>query len=225
MSPWLYLLLAHLIADFVLQPFELVQLKRRPVGLIIHTSIHALVTAALAAPILTRWWLVIPLLSFVHYWIDALKVAYGPARGPWSLVAFVVDQAVHLGTLALAVLLAGVPLAADRVFVTPALTAVFYYAVPYVAAVFAGAILIYQVALAFQTRAQPETLLSPGPRTAGMVERLVTLTVVLFLAPWWWWLGAVTAALQWGANQRQPRRWLETATALGFPAVLGLLFR
>ena len=46
MSPWLYLVLAHVVADFVLQPYELVKLKQRPIGLWIHSAIHGLLAAA-----------------------------------------------------------------------------------------------------------------------------------------------------------------------------------
>jgi len=38
LSAWLYLVLAHLVADFLLQPYELVKLKNRPLGLTIHGS-------------------------------------------------------------------------------------------------------------------------------------------------------------------------------------------
>jgi hypothetical protein len=209
----------------VLQPYELVQLKRRPVGLVIHTSIHAIVTALLVAPFLPRWWLLIPLLSAAHYWVDGLKVTHGPQQGLGSLLAFLGDQAVHLILLAGVVLVSGLSLQSDVFYGPLRLTATLYYAVPFVAASFAGAILLYQVAVAFSTRPDPEELLLPRMRVAGIVERLVTLTVVLFLMPAWWWLGAVSAVAQVGANHRQPRRWVETVSGFAYAAGLGLLFR
>ena len=218
-------MLAHLIADFILQPYELVQLKRRRVGLAIHAGIHALVTAVLAAAILPRWWMIIPVVTVVHYWVDAMKVGHGPERGPWSLVAFLFDQAVHMAILAGAVLLSGLRLDGEVFYRSVTLTAVLHYAVPYITVAFAGAILLYQIALAFETRLNPAELLLPRLRVAGMAERMLTLTVVLFAVPWWWWLGAVSSVVQLGVNHRQPRRWVETVSGLTFSAVLGLLFR
>lgn len=201
------------------------QLKRRRVGLAIHAGIHALATAVLAAPILPRWWMIIPAVTVVHYLVDAMKVGHGPERGPWSLVAFLFDQAVHMAILAGAVLLSGLRLDSEVFYGSVPLTAVLYYVVPYVAVTFAGTILLYQIALAFETRPDPAELLVPRLRVAGIAERMLTLTVVLFAVPWWWWLGAVSSAVQLGVNHRQPRRWVETVSGLTFSALLGLLFR
>ncbi len=225
MSAWLYLFLAHLIADFILQPYELVRLKRRPVGLTIHSLIHALIMILLAAPVLPRWWAIIPAVIVAHYVVDRMKVVHGPERGPLSLAAFLLDQAAHMVILAGAVVAAGLPLGRDVFYRSAALTGIFYYAVPYVAATFAGAILLYQIAVALETRPNPEELLQPRPRVGGMLARLVALTVVLFLSPLWWWTSVLSFLPQAGVNHRQPRRWLETASALGYAVGLGLLFR
>ncbi len=203
----------------------LVRLKRRPLGLAVHAGIHAVVTAVLAAPVLPRWWVVIPLVTGMHYWVDSMKVEHGPERGPWALGAFLLDQGVHMALLGVAVLLAGLPLDGAVRYPSAAITAALYYAVPYVAAAFGGAIFVHQVALAFDTRPRPADLLLPRLRAAGIAERLLTLTVVLFAAPWWWWVGALSGVVQLGVNHRQPRRWLETAANLAFAATLGLLFR
>ncbi len=179
----------------------------------------------LAAPILPRWWVIIPAVTVIHYGVDALKVGYGPKRGPWSLVAFLFDQALHMAILAGAVLLSGLPLGRPVFYGPVPLTAILYYAVPYIAATFAGAILLYQIALAFATRPDPTELLLPRLRVAGIAERMLTLTVVLFTVPAWWWLGAVSAVVQVRVNHRQPRRWVETLCGLAYVVVLGLFFR
>lgn len=225
MSPWLYLLLAHLIADFVLQPYELVQLKRQPIGLAIHVGIHGAVMVVLAAPILPRWWVIIPIVMLLHYGVDAMKMGYGRGHGPRAFVLFLLDQGVHMLVLAAAVLLAGVSLRTEVIYGSRAVTAMLYYAVPYVAATFGGAILLYQIALVFKTRTSPVDLLTIRLRVAGMAERLLPLTAVLFLTPVWWWVGAVSYALQLSANHRQRGRWVESVSSLGFAVALGLLFR
>lgn len=203
----------------------LVRLKRRPLGLGVHAGIHAVVTAVLAAPVLPRWWVVIPLVTGMHYWVDAMKVEHGPERGPWALGAFLLDQGVHMALLGVAVLLAGLPLDGAVFYGSAAITAALYYAVPYVAAAFGGAIVLHQVALAFDTRPRPADLLLIRLRATGVAERLLTLTVVLFAAPWWWWVGALSGVVQLALNHAQPRRWVEAATNLALAATLGLLFR
>jgi hypothetical protein len=221
----LYLVLAHLIADFMLQPYVLVKMKRQPVGLAIHSTIHAAVTAVIAIPVLPRWWIIIPLLTVTHYVIDWSKVESGYVEGPASLVAFLTDQAVHLAVLALAVVLAGVPLGSEVTVGSLAVTGVLYYAVPYITVTFAGAILLYQIAVAFHTRRHPEELLTPGPRVLGMVVRAAALTVVLFLHPGLWWIGLVPLGIvSWG-ERHEAGWWVEAASGLGLAVALGVLFR
>lgn len=225
MSPWLYLVLAHLIGDFVLQPSELVKLKQRPIGLAIHAGIHSLIMLPVAALIFPRWWLIVPVLGVIHYLIDYAKVTLAPSTGPASLAAALFDQAVHLGVLAMTVLLAGVPLRDDVTFGPPSLAAVLYYATPYIAATFAGSILVYQVAVAFRTRPAPEDLLSSWARLAGYAERGLLLTAVLFLAPAFWAIGGVGYVARFGIDRRHPRRWAEIGASVMITLVLGLLFR
>ncbi|MDR7520150.1 MAG: DUF3307 domain-containing protein [Armatimonadota bacterium] len=225
MSPWLYLVLAHLVADFIFQPYELVRLKRRPIGLAIHAGIHGVFTALVAAPIFPRWWLIVPILGVTHYLVDHMKVTAGKHDGPASVVLFLGDQAIHLAVLAAAVRVAGLPLGGEIPIGSPALTAVLYYAIPYVAVTFAGAILLYQVALAYRTRSSPEEFLTPRLRVAGYAERGLLLTVVLFLAPAFWVLGAAWYLLRFGLDRHRPGARVEVGTSLALTLVLGLLFR
>lgn len=218
-------MLAHLIADFILQPYALVVLKRRPVGLAIHSGIHVLVTAAIAAPFLPRWWIVLPLSAVVHYAIDRWKVSSRQTTGLASLALFLLDQVLHLGALALVVLIAGLPLGRQVNYGSDGLVSAMYYAVPYVAATFAGAILIYQIAVALGTRPDPDELLSPGLRTAGLARRALAISLVLFAAPMWWLVGAIPFVVPWARAGRGRGRLLEEASGFGFAMALGLLFR
>jgi hypothetical protein len=222
---WLYLVLAHVVADFLLQPYELVRLKAHPVGLAIHAVVHGVITAILVAPILPRWWLIVPLLVVVHYLLDWLKVARGPAVGPLSLAAFLADQAAHLLVLAIAVMISGVAFDAEIVYASPAATAVLYYAIPYLTVTVAGAILIYQVAVAFRTRPDPNQTLVWQERLGGMIERVLALTIVLYLPPRLWALALAPAlARVWPARQTRGR-WVEAAWSVGLAVILGVLFR
>lgn len=225
MSPWLYLLLAHLVADFVLQPHELVKLKRQPVGLVIHAGIHTALAAAVAASFLPRWWLIVPLLGLSHYFIDRAKVASSHTQGPRSMAAFLTDQMAHLAALAAAVVAAGLPLRQAVSIGPPAATEVLYFAIPYLTVTFAGAIVLYQLALACGTRPRPEDLLSPRLRAAGYMERGLVLTLLLFFAPAFWAVAAVWYAVRLGMDRGSPGRWAETVGSLALVLVMALIFR
>ena len=95
------LLLAHVVADFLLQTNWMVETKRRPGTLLL----HALLVAATAYAALGRIDIWEPLaLAAAHILIDIIKTFALPAR-LWS---FMTDQAAHLATLiALAVLAPG----------------------------------------------------------------------------------------------------------------------
>jgi len=224
MLAFLYLLLAHLVADFVLQPYELVKLKRRPVGLAIHAGIYGVLTALVAASF-PRWPIMVLALTAAHYAIDRIKVRSHLSSGPASLVAFLADQAAHILALAAAVALTGLPLGASVTLGTPEVTGLLYYAVPYVTATFAGAILVYQLAFAYRTRGRPEDLLTPGLRVAGYAERGLILTGVLFLAPAFWALVAAWYAVRLIAGRHQPGRWIEVAGSGLITLPVGMLFR
>lgn len=86
------LLLAHAVADFLLQSTRMVETKRRPVTLLLHGAV-VLATAQAALGRIDAWE---PLaLAAAHVAIDALKAWALPAR----LWAFLADQAVHLATI------------------------------------------------------------------------------------------------------------------------------
>jgi hypothetical protein len=195
------------------------------VGRAVHAAIHGLVMLPLAAPVLPRWWLAIPLVTALHFWVDGMKAEHAPERGPISLVVFLFDQAVHLGILLLGVLVTGLPIDRDVIYLSPAVTRVLYYAIPYVAATFGGSIFIYQAAVALGTRPNPLELLSPPMRALGIAERAFTLTVLLFLPPVWWWVGGVTTAVQVSANTGRHGRWLENVSGLLVTVAFGLAFR
>ena len=86
------LLLAHAVADFLLQTKAMVETKRRPTTLLLHGAI-VLATAQIALGRIDAWE---PLaLAAAHLAIDAVKAWALPAR----LWAFLADQAAHLATI------------------------------------------------------------------------------------------------------------------------------
>ena len=86
------LLLAHVVADFLLQTNAMVAHKRHPGVLLLHGAI-VLVTAQLALGRVDAWE---PLaLAAAHIAIDTLKVYVLPDR----LASYLADQAAHLATI------------------------------------------------------------------------------------------------------------------------------
>ena len=88
------LLLAHVLADFVFQTNRMVAHKRRPLVMAAHLAIVGIMACVVTGtfhPVLLA-------LTVAHLGIDLVKT-FARARG---LAAFLLDQAAHLGTIALA---------------------------------------------------------------------------------------------------------------------------
>lgn len=85
------LLLAHVLADFVFQTNWMVANKRRPEGL----ALHGLVVLATAVAATGTVDLGLLWLTILHIAIDAIKARMHRGLGP-----FLLDQAVHLATIA-----------------------------------------------------------------------------------------------------------------------------
>jgi hypothetical protein len=105
----LYLFLfAHLVADFVLQPFWLVQRKRRWDGLLIHGGI--VLACMLALPLFDRnalaLWPAMLGITGVHIAADWWKVHYGDRIPGPPIGPFMLDQVIHFATLSVALSLA-----------------------------------------------------------------------------------------------------------------------
>jgi hypothetical protein len=97
----LYLLFAHLIADFVLQPKALVKWKFKSwKGTGFHALVHFFVGFLLLFPYLPSWKVlgVILAVSGAHFLIDTVKI-HKETHGRNFLLYFLVDQAAHVATI------------------------------------------------------------------------------------------------------------------------------
>jgi uncharacterized protein DUF3307 len=131
-------LLAHLVADFVLQPYWLVLRKRRWDGLLIHGGIvlGCMLLLSLADRAVLSFWPVMLGITAVHVAADWWKVHYGDCVPGPPVVPFLFDQVIHITTLCVAL---GLALPANQAWAFAASPAAHtaVYAAAYVIAAFA----------------------------------------------------------------------------------------
>ncbi|PDW03323.1 DUF3307 domain-containing protein [Candidatus Viridilinea mediisalina] len=96
-------LLAHMIADFALQPLWLVRRKRYWYGLVIHIGLVLVCMLALGLlePAARALWPAMLAIGAIHFLADWWKVNYGDGLFKQPLVPYLLDQVIHIGTLVL----------------------------------------------------------------------------------------------------------------------------
>ena len=90
------LLLAHLLADFPLQPLWLVRSKRFFWGLAVHGTVHFLTLLLVVGGARGVIWPQLLALALIHFTIDVLKYRLGSRRPVWVTAPYFIDQAVHI---------------------------------------------------------------------------------------------------------------------------------
>ena len=96
------LIVAHLIADFLLQPNGLIALKMRSSwGLFIHSLIVFMVMALVLFPYLPNInvWFVLFAIAVIHYWQDKSKVLHERHAKKHFAWYFLLDQSIHMVAL------------------------------------------------------------------------------------------------------------------------------
>lgn len=96
-----YLILAHLVADFLLQPNALLQWKYHNwKGVAVHASIHLLAYILVFAPYIgnTAVIAVVTMIALSHFLIDVIKIRQEKRIG-CHFKYFLVDQFAHFFTL------------------------------------------------------------------------------------------------------------------------------
>ena len=94
----LYLILAHLITDFVLQPLKLIEWKLQSwKGVLFHVMIFGILSLFLLMPYANNWqtWVAVLFIAFVHFISDQAKINI-ELRKDSKLGPFLVDQGIHL---------------------------------------------------------------------------------------------------------------------------------
>jgi len=108
MTLFLRLLLGHMIGDYVLQPFQLVLMKRRGWwGILIHVSIVVVATGIILWPVLGHWWYWpwLLILFIGHLITDRSRTLLLRNSKKRDLLYLVIDQVLHVSLLLLIVTL------------------------------------------------------------------------------------------------------------------------
>ncbi|MFD2739809.1 DUF3307 domain-containing protein [Sulfitobacter aestuarii] len=174
-APFLALLTAHLLADFVFQTDWMVAHKRNP-GVL---ALHGLAVFLLSVAALGGHAEIALLLALVHLGIDAIKVYSLPD----TLLTYLADQAAHL--LTLAVIAVALPDLVDTGLWAGHATEILPAAVLLsggIAATLAGGPAVGLLMARYRADAQPDGLPNAG-RTIGLLERGLIYLMVLIGEP------------------------------------------
>ena len=182
------LILAHVIADFYLQPYpwimDKVKHKIKSTGLLKHMSVHTLLTVLallLAGVDLSGAFAVaLAIIILSHYMIDIWKTYMG-----FTTKFFVLDQAAHiLILLGVSVFLSGSTLADVQAFVSakftvPMLGVLIAYLLAYKPLSILIQLLLSPYLKQFDTPDQANTGLQTAGEYIGGLERFLIITFVL----------------------------------------------
>lgn len=173
-------LLAHLVADFALQPLWLVRRKRQWDGLLIHVAVVLACMLALIAvePAAAPLWPAMLVIGAVHLAADRWKVRHADGLFRPPFVPFLLDQAIHLGTLALALSLALPPAQLWGLDASPLALPALYLSGYIVAALAAPIALIVLLDPGFAHAAQ-----AARARARSLVAAVAVLTLALLAGP------------------------------------------
>jgi hypothetical protein len=90
-----YLLLAHFIADYPLQPTWMVRQKTRFRVLLLHVTIHFITMLVIVGSAALRLWPYLLALAGIHFLIDAGKNTINRMRPRWISGPYLIDQLLH----------------------------------------------------------------------------------------------------------------------------------
>lgn len=101
--------LAHLVADFLLQPKWLVTWKEKHIfGVIVHAAIHGLIMLIFLLPFRPEIFVMILIIALIHGTIDSVKISYQKKHKSFEK-ALILDQLAHLIVLGVAVFIVRFP--------------------------------------------------------------------------------------------------------------------
>lgn len=183
MALFLSLYLGHILGDFVFQPGRLVIAKRTHLrGVFIHTAIVLACTALAGAAALPRTWPAVLLAALAHFGVEHLSVRARRSSEASNLTVFLLDQGIHVVSLALIALCCGRESGDGVLLFWPVTLDVLATVCAIATVAFFGSILVFEIELsdAATTREGDPLLGLDAPRLYGMAERGVALGAALF---------------------------------------------
>ncbi|MBN1485668.1 MAG: DUF3307 domain-containing protein [Chloroflexia bacterium] len=176
------MLLAHLLGDYVFQTDGLVRWKMRSMaGLVAHGAIVTLWLWLCSLPFTLSWWPYALAVGVTHTLIDIVRARLGQVKPTTALILLLLDQILHLGTIAAALAWSG------WLQYRPAETALgLWLQADHHLAFIAGYVLLTMpawVLVHFVVRGMGAESTSlpgrPGEKYIGMLERALIATFVL----------------------------------------------
>lgn len=172
--------LAHLIADFALQPLWLVRRKRHWDGLSIHVGLVLICMLALmlVEPLTRPLWPAMLAISVIHFGADWWKVNQADRLFRPPFVPFLLDQGIHAATLALVLSVVLPPELAWLPAASPLAWPAIYVSAYIIAALAAPIALIVLFDPSFKHAA-----LAARARVRSLAAASLVLSIALFAGP------------------------------------------
>lgn len=160
------------------------------IGLLTHVAGYTVLTALALAGYGPFWWLWLIVLGLAHLLLDHIKYLIDARLGRFSIVLFILDQAIHIAVIAAVAFVTGLSSGRPALNIISRYSAVLPYLVAYIAVSFAASIFVFESGRIFvpvQTNSNNTEVILWKDRILGMVERSLALTLILvklyFLAP------------------------------------------
>ncbi len=184
MHLFLKFILAHLVADFILQFEELYRLKVKSLlGHFYHAAIHGIVMLALAFPYLSNPVFIayIVVLAVIHYYQDCIKYTL-QARDPKNTFwYFTIDQVIHVAWLATAFLIPASYLPAMNSETVRTDNFWTVCACVFIASTFKGSYWLFSLRKTFIKGSRPNHFITSFEVAHGLIERTFVTGCFIFL--------------------------------------------
>jgi hypothetical protein len=188
---FLKLLLAHMVADFILQFEELYRLKLRSwLGHFFHALIHGIVSLLLLLPYLNspRVWIFVAAITIIHYVQDQIKYSLQAKDPKNTFWYFTIDQIVHIAFLAAVFLLPEAHESArafgskniDPVYLDNRLT---LFWILFIGVTFKAAYFLHSLRKTFFAGSRPDHFITSFEMSWGLIERSIIAFCFLYSSP------------------------------------------
>lgn len=224
----LLLVIGHLIGDFLLQTEKVVVWKQKEWrGAAFHGLLVALAMQIVLLPFYPQLYTLVAIQGFFHALIDWVKSKLAFSLSGWEIVAFLLDQLLHLlvilgGVYLFAAILGGLPSSLVVINLKALLTIITYLLTSVFAVIFLQMLVNLFLPVAFN---QP--FVSYQSRLVGLVERILITTGIIYGSVFLLLIGLIITPLaSWQGcfQEAQERVWLRFFFSICWALLLGFTF-